>query len=151
MIEIDQEQIQAFDTLWHKAFHGVFQKVLTTKEDERLQGISTLDLSIISAVARKPDLILKDIRAIVNLPNTTLTSLIDRLENRKLLKRVISTRDRRSYGLELTARGKMIYQAHLEYEQQLFHRILSMLDTHEERATFIRLSQKIIAGLLQTQ
>jgi DNA-binding MarR family transcriptional regulator len=146
MIAIDQDQIEALDVLFHKVIQGVFQKVITT-DDERLKDVSMLDLTIISAVARKPDLILKDIRVMVNLPNTTLTSLIDRLEKRKLLKRVISTRDRRSYGLELMARGKMLYQAHMEYEQKLFHNILGMLDTQEERATFIQLSQKIIAGL----
>lgn len=34
-----------------------------------------------------------------------LTSMIDRLEKKNLIKRAISTKDRRSYKLELTEEG----------------------------------------------
>ena len=65
----------------------------------------------------KPDIILKEIVEILGIPGSTLTSAVDRLEKRRLLRRAISQRDRRSFGLELTDEGRIAQQEHRDSEK----------------------------------
>jgi DNA-binding MarR family transcriptional regulator len=145
-MDIKQNQIDDLDKLWHVIMHTTLQDLPVTM-DECLKELTTVDLIILTEIAQKPDIILKEIRAVTQLPNSTLTSVIDRLERRGLLKRVITERDRRSYGLMLTADGQRVYQAHFEFENHLFTAILQCLDSDAERALFLRLLGKIVHGL----
>ena len=45
-----------------------------------------------------------------------LTSMIDRLEKKNLIKRAISTKDRRSYKLELTEEGRKTQVEHDKFD-----------------------------------
>lgn len=62
-----------------------------------------------------------------------LTSMIDRLEKKNLIKRAISTKDRRSYKLELTEEGRKTQVEHDKFETEFYARITNSLDTYEER------------------
>ena len=64
---------------------------------KRLEGITPLELHILKLVAERPDTILIEIRKLLGIPHSTLTSAIDRLERRSLLRRAVSHR-RRSGG-----------------------------------------------------
>ena len=61
-----------------------------------------------------------------------LTSMIDRLEKKNLIKRAISTKDRRSYKLELTEEGRKTQVEHDKFEAEFYARIINSLDTYEE-------------------
>jgi ubiquinone/menaquinone biosynthesis C-methylase UbiE len=80
----------------------------------------------------KPDVILGEIVSILNIPKSTLTNAVDRLEKRNYINRIISKRDRRSYGLELTEEGHLAQKEHLDFEYTVYGRILNALDTDEE-------------------
>ncbi len=56
-------------------------------------------------VAKKSDIIMKDICTSLDMPKSTLTNMVNRLERKGYLNRTISRRDLRSYGLALRARG----------------------------------------------
>jgi len=96
---------------WHRFFESMGLDRLG-KWSEALHGISPVDLHIIRMVAEIPDVILKDIRDDLDVPQSTLTSIVDRLERNGILKRVISSRDRRSYGLKLTKKGVNVHEEH---------------------------------------
>ncbi len=60
------------------------------------------------------------------------------------MKRVISQRDRRSFGLEMTDEGKIAQQEHRESERVLWEKVLGSYETSNERIELIRLL-KILA------
>jgi DNA-binding MarR family transcriptional regulator len=106
---------------------------------------------VIDLIAESPEIIMREICEAMEIPKSTLTSLIDRLEKRGCLHRVISPRDRRSYGLELTPLGHQIYEEHLRLEEALWTKILGTLDDDAEREEYIEIIRKIVAGVCLKQ
>lgn len=136
--EITQSEIERLD----KVYHSLIVSVQKTSEElwkDKLKDISTVEISILSIIERKPDVILKEITQILEVPASTLTNAVDRLEKRDLLTRVISKRDRRSFGLALTDNGRLVQQEHRQSEALLWQKILGAYDTTEERSELIRL------------
>ena len=136
--KITQSEIEKLD----KVYHALVVSMQKTSEElwkDKLEGISTVEISILSIIQSKPDVILKEITQILGVPASTLTSAINRLEKRGLLARVISKRDRRSFGLALTNDGQLAQQEHRQSETLLWQKILGAYDTAEERCELIRL------------
>lgn len=138
--KISNEELQSIDKVWHELIVSV-QKTSDELWKDKLEGVSTIEISILSIIERKPDVILKEIVEILGIPGSTLTSAIDRLEKRGLLRRVISQRDRRSFGLELTNEGRIAQQEHRESEKVLWEKILGSYETSRERRELITLLQ----------
>lgn len=134
------EQINPNDiSILSHIFHRLIRAVQRTRLElwGGLDGITTVEVSILSIVEHRPDVILKEIVEFLAIPGSTLTSAIDRLEKRGLINRIISQRDRRSFGLELTEKGKTVQQEHRKGEQILINQILMAFDTPEKRYTLI--------------
>jgi DNA-binding MarR family transcriptional regulator len=108
-----------------------------------LKGMAQLDLHILKLIAERPDIILKDIADELEIPSSTLTSAINRLEKKELLRRIISQRDRRSYGLEITAKGWRIKKEHDQIDRMLSEKVLDALDSPEEAQIFFALLAKV--------
>lgn len=134
---ITQEEMEQLNSVWHELI-AVMQKANTAFLHGGLQGLSTVEISVLAIVSRKPDVILREIIAILEIPASTLTSAVDRLEKRGLLRRVISPRDRRSYGLELTDAGLRAQEEHKKAEENLMQHVLGDY-TREERSELVRL------------
>lgn len=147
MVEnVDLAQIELLDEIWHRLIRLSHSNDLQTF-NERLKGVTTLEISVLDMVSKKPDIILREIVQKLQVPSSTLTSAVDRLEKRGYLKRVISERDRRSYGLELSTEGYLAQQEHKKSEQLLFETLLKSLDTNAERESLLKLMKKIIDRL----
>lgn len=145
MNEIKKEHIKKLDILIHSVYkHLKYSQI--SLESQLLQGITSTELSVLSVVSEKPDIVLKEISEWLNMPASTLTSAIDRLEQRNLIRRTIRKKDRRSFGLELTEEGLRLHLKHEEAEQLIWKKILSYLSDDEERESFIISLQKIIKG-----
>lgn len=136
--KITDKEIESIDKVWHELTFSL-QKISEELWKDKLAGISTIEISILSIIERKPNVILKEITERLGIPGSTLTSAIDRLEKRGLLNRIISERDRRSYGLELTEKGKIVQEEHRESERILWKKVLGSYETAEERRDFTRL------------
>jgi DNA-binding MarR family transcriptional regulator len=116
---------------------------------KQLKGMAQLDLHILKLIAEQPNIILKEICEELNIPNSTLTSAINRLEKRGLLQRLISERDRRSFGLELTDEGWGIKREHDRIDQLITDKVLQTLDNQEEVQAFVELLSKICQRLME--
>ena len=147
---ITEEEIEGIDKVWHEL---IFSMQRTNEElwKDKLSGISTIEISILSILERKPDVILKEIADNLLIPGSTLTSAVDRLEKRGLLKRVISEKDRRSFGLSLTTKGKLVQEEHRKSEKLLWKKILDAYETSEDRREFIRLLHQLANHLDQSK
>lgn len=138
--KISDEELQSIDKVWHELIISM-QKISDELWKDKLEGASTVEISILSIIERKSDVILKEIVEILGIPGSTLTSAIDRLEGRGLLRRIISQKDRRSFGLELTDAGRIAQQEHRESEKVLWKKVLGAYETSGERRELIRLLQ----------
>lgn len=136
------EYVKRFDDLYHL----LIKRNLTATDvyPNELKELSTLDISVINIIALHSDIIVREIAESLNIPNSTLTSSLNRLEKKGIANRVISKRDRRSFGVTLAEKGWKVQQIHLDFEKSYFESILSKLDTDEEIQTFLNLFEKIV-------
>lgn len=146
MSDINDAQIEAANRLLH---HIMFALRFDRLEQlsSKLAGLQPVELHILQLVSDRPDLILKEIREILNMPNSTLTSILDRLEQRGLLRRQISPRDRRSFRLELTQKGQAIQAEHDRVDRLVAARVLSAFEDNAEREQALRLLAKLVEKL----
>ena len=105
-------------------------------------GISPGQIGVLLLVAANPGVNQTTVGNALGIDRSTLVSMLDRLEARKVVERTPSPRDRRSHALVLTAKG-----------QEFLAALLPRLDKHEariagrlnaaERATLIGLLRRI--------
>lgn len=146
MNKINEEQFQRFDAVMHKIYKRLRQ--LHGDIDTMFPGgITSNELSVLKVASKYPDAALKEISQYLDVPGSTLTSIVDRLEKRNLVKRVISLKNRRSYSLELTKKGIKISELHEAAENQLWKKVLGALDEDSERDILINLLDKISKGI----
>lgn len=138
----DDEILQEFGSLWRVILEPN-NKIKLIEEFPRVEKLSSMEIKIIEIVYSKEDVIFKEICSILDIPKSTLTSAIDRLERLNYVTRVISKRDRRSYGLILTDEGYEVQSEYLAFEKKLSGYILSGLDTDEEKEMLLELLRKI--------
>ena len=141
-----KRQVNELNILWHSMIMQSNYKDIESKYSN-IQGLSTNELAIIRIISEKEEVIIKDILEVLNIPKSTLTSIIDRLEKRNLIIRAISKRDRRSYKLELTEKGKIVQDEHIKFEEEVYGKIMVSLDTYEEREDLLKLIRKIIENI----
>jgi DNA-binding MarR family transcriptional regulator len=137
-----KRQVDELNKLWHHMLKEYNYKDIEAKY-KNMQEVSTTELTIIRIIFEREDVIIKDIIEVLNFPKSTLTSIIDRLEKRNLIVRAISKRDRRSYRLELTEQGKIVQDEHIKFEEEVYGKIITSLDTYEEREEFLKFIKKI--------
>jgi len=113
---------------------------------EALRQVSFQDMHVLSVAAEHPDAILRDIRDYMQLPQSTLTSIVNKLEKLGLVRRVINRRDLRSYSLELTAEGHALREQHRRWDRAQVRRMLENLAIGE-RQQFADLLWKAIAPI----
>jgi len=144
--KVEQTIVEEFDEVFQRFMKEVF-KAMHNLDNPLYDGLMSQDFTIIKAVNCRPDIILKDILDQLSIPNSTLTSIVNRLEKLDVLKRVISKRDRRSYGLELCEKGKLIIKDRQEKEQKYFTKILGSLNSDEERKKIISLLNTVMTNI----
>lgn len=77
--------------------------------------ISSLDMEIIQFIVLQGPKKMKEIGDHFQIKLSTLTSIIDKIENQKLVKRVNSKDDRRVVYLETSRKGKNLYDQYQMY------------------------------------
>lgn len=142
---IKKEQIDEFNRVFHKMIRFMTRSHFFVFK-KPVYDISPIGIGIIANVYRNPDIIIKEILDIMKIPNSTLSSAINRLEDMGLLKRAISKRDKRSYSLELTQEGLDAMSEHARRETDIFGKMLNALD-EEERVQIIKLMDKMMLHL----
>ena len=99
----------------------------------RLRGLK-LTLSQLTAlrlIKTRPALTQQSIGDALRIKKTNLVTLIDKLEERGLVKRTVSSRDRRAYALYLTAKGERSVAKAMEAFSEHIAAASSLLDEAE--------------------
>lgn len=89
-----------------------------------LYGLNSSQLTTLSYIKEQDSNSISDLGNLLNLSPSMLTSIIDQLESRLLVRRVRSDKDRRKIGIELTEMGEQILKnsplvLHKKLEQNL--------------------------------
>lgn len=90
----------------------------------RSMGLTPAQFDVISSLGNTPGMPLHRLAELTLITKGTLTGIIDRLEQKDLVRREVSTVDRRSFIAVLTPTGVAVFEktfpAHIVYMQQRF-------------------------------
>lgn len=106
------------------------------------KNLSLMEMRILRKITETGEVPLKDIRVLVQLPNSTLTSIIKRFEQKGLITRHPNLEDKRSYMLRITRLGRIINDQHRAFDIQIAKTFIERMDNVEEAEEFIRLAVK---------
>ncbi|WP_368489382.1 MarR family winged helix-turn-helix transcriptional regulator [Clostridium sp. BJN0013] len=138
------DKVKELNDLWHIV--GMRMKAeMNSGKYPAILGVSMVELSILQVVENRPNCMLKEISSQLELPKSTLTSAINRLESKGLVKRNLCKEDKRAYNLELTEVGLQAQHEHRNIEYAIFEDMLQKLDM-EEKNIFIRMLSKAVSS-----
>lgn len=138
----NEKDIQTLSSIHHRLYYKMLQ---SSYEDNfpSMKGLTTLEISVLSILSHNPGAMLREMAQQLCVSKSTLTSVVDRLENRGYVYRAISSKDRRSFELVLTEDGKAAQHEHIDYEHGLYCQVMEALDSPEEVSTMLSLLDKI--------
>lgn len=99
----------------------------------RLLRLSDSEIDILWMMNLSDSLVVGDISKRLDLPKSTVTGLVARLESRGYIVRQINPLDLRTYSLFLSEKGKALVSEYVDFEKALFHRLMAPLTLKESR------------------
>lgn len=109
-------------------------------------GLSEKELSIMVFVGKNKNVKMSDIADNISAPMSTLTSIVDKLVDKKLLTRDHSGEDRRVINVSLSATGKNTYSKITCKRKDLAETILLGLN-EKDQALLIKYIQKLASQI----
>ncbi len=97
-------------------------------------GLSPAQMHAVEMIGHHPNLRMKELASRMGITTGTLTVMIDRLEKNKLVARRPHARDRRSYNIALTPKGRRHFKEHHQLHLALTREITVPLTNAEIQA-----------------
>jgi DNA-binding MarR family transcriptional regulator len=112
--------------------------VVRFKESEQVFAdqleVSERELALLRTLATEGPMITKALGARFKVPVSTMTGLVDRMEEKGLLRRITGRRDRRSIELELTPAGTLALRQHSRNIEAIAEGMLQALSARDQEA-----------------
>lgn len=108
-------------------------------------NLNPKEINTIVFIGKKGQCIMREISAFLQVADSTVTILVDKLAKKNLVKREHSEEDRRVINIILTDNGKVIYKEHLNAYQKLCRGMLMTLE-NDEQDLYVDLMKKIADG-----
>lgn len=105
--------------------------------------LTPVQFAVLDAVAGQPGIDQADLAATIGFDRATIGGVIDRLEHKGLVRRMVSAQDRRARRLHLTPKGKRLLVASRPVVQALQADVLAPLSP-AERVAFLGLARKAL-------
>ncbi len=119
---------------------------LHSKDLNKSSGMTGPQLLVLQEIKKDQGITAKALAEKVNLSQGTITTILDRLESRQLLRRVRSETDRRRVALHLTAKGRdMLAKAPKPLQAHFIERFTKLSDK-EQRQLLESFAQ--VAGMM---
>lgn len=106
-------------------------------------SITSVQFAALDAIRDEPGIDQAGLAATIGYDRATIGGVIDRLEQKRLVQREISPRDRRARQLRLTPEGERLLAAIRPVVTALQAKILANLSP-EEQSTFLALARKAL-------
>jgi MarR family transcriptional regulator, organic hydroperoxide resistance regulator len=107
-------------------------------------GFNEKEMQVVVFVGQHTSVKMTDISENLNSPLSTLTSVVDKLVEKKFLTRVHSNEDRRVVNVALTIKGKNSFKIFLHRQDERAEKILSQYNATEQ-VNFIGYLRKMTA------
>lgn len=105
--------------------------------------LTAVQFAALDAVHAHPSTDQATVAELIAFDRATIGGVIERLEQKGWIRRVVSERDRRARELSLTEEGERVYAALLPIVRSLQAEILHPLNA-AERAAFLKLAQRVV-------
>jgi MarR family transcriptional regulator, temperature-dependent positive regulator of motility len=105
--------------------------------------LTSVQFAALDAVAQQPGIDQASLAATIGFDRATIGGVIDRLEQKGLVQRLVNAQDRRSRQLHLTAEGEQVLGAMRPVVEALQAEILAALSPREQ-AAFLALAHKAL-------
>ena len=105
--------------------------------------LTSVQFAALDAIAQASDLDQASLAATIGFDRATIGGVVDRLEQKGYVQRVVNAQDRRARQLNLTPEGQALLAASRPVVEALQAPILAPLSA-AERATFMRLARKAL-------
>jgi DNA-binding MarR family transcriptional regulator len=106
--------------------------------------LTSVQFAALDAIAEQPGIDQASLAATIGFDRATIGGVLERLEQKGLVQRVVSEQDRRARELRLTPEGRRLLAAVRPLVEDLQTEILGLLSAAERRA-FLQLAQKALA------
>ncbi len=130
------------------AFDGISRVFAAMESFPGDASISKPELLALEAISREEGLMMSDLGKRLDISLSTATGIIDRLIEKKLVKRERNGGDRRVVRVVLTDKGKKTNLTYQKQKKELFGRMLGTLDP-EEQGELIKILEKISGAIKQ--
>jgi DNA-binding MarR family transcriptional regulator len=124
----------------HRATHRIGLYL----DDLRERGLTQGEAHILGLLAHSDRANVADLHRALAHKRSTLTSILDRLARRGLIRRAVGETDRRTFVVRLTARGRKLAQRVQRHLSALEHAVL-----HRVSAADIKGFNRVVAALEQ--
>ena len=118
--------------------HSIELLIIRFKESEQVFAnqleVSERELALLHRLATDGPMITKALGARFKVPVSTMTGLVDRMEQKGLLRRIPGRRDRRSIELELTPAGTLALREHSRNIEAIAAGMLEALSVRDQEA-----------------
>ncbi len=105
--------------------------------------LTPVQFAVLDAVAGQPGIDQADLAATIGFDRATIGGVVDRLEHKGLVRRVVGAQDRRARQLHLTPEGRKLLVASRPVVQALQADVLAPLSP-AERSAFLGLAHKAL-------
>ncbi len=121
------------------------------KTFRRIKNLSKIEISVLSLLCSNPQMIMRDMSQQLQVSKSTMTGVVDKLEEQGFVQRVINRSDRRSYSLEVTKEGKLAQKEHLKWENESYLRLIEAMSACDVPETYLDQTEKILDFLEKTE
>ncbi|MCC2616369.1 MarR family transcriptional regulator [Aestuariibacter halophilus] len=121
---------------------------MRSKQLNKEVGLTGPQLLVLQEIGREPGFMVRQIAEKINLSPATVTSILDRLEARELVKRIRSTEDKRRVGVFLSETGQQaLNDAPLPLQEHFINRFNDLAEWEQSQmvATMQRIASMMDA------
>ena len=126
-----------------RRLHQQSTQVFQARSQAAGLDLTSVQFAALDAIARQPGIDQASLAATISFDRATIGGVIDRLEHKGLVQRVVSAQDRRARQLHLTPEGEQLLAASRPVVEALQAEILAPLSP-AERTAFLALTQKAL-------
>ena len=130
------------------AFDGISRVFASMESFHGDSSISKPELLALEAISKEEGLMMSDLGKRLDISLSTATGIIDRLIEKKLVKRERNGGDRRVVRVVLTYKGRKTNLTYQKQKKELFGKMLGALDP-EEQGGLIKILEKIAGAINQ--
>jgi DNA-binding MarR family transcriptional regulator len=131
-----------------KDIHRLLSKVLL-EVIEKQYNITEQQRAVLKIISKKP-VQMNELGHELMVSSPTITSLIDRMEKKGLVKRAEDCKDRRKIEIQLTPEGKKLYEKAREQYREFLQKPVSVL-TPEETTELLLMLKKLRNAISQEE